>query len=131
MIIFDIRLVNNELCTNQIHSRHFEFLYVSFLEAQYSDLQHMFNTVRPKRFNKLLPDAYSKKGKKLFDSMGCIIHGCFKTDRDVCMPCHYLPVGTTLNDKKIYGEVYRLKKQKFDNMIAEILKSIMRLRVWN
>ena len=52
-----------------------------------------------------MPDAYSKQGKKLFYAMGCIIHGCFKMDGDVCKPCIYLPVGTTLNDKNIYGEV--------------------------
>ena len=101
-------------------SKNLSILHILYLICLYSDLQHTFNTVRPKRFNKSLPDAYSKQGKKLFYAMGCIIHGCFKTDGDVCKPCNYLPIGTTLNDKNIYGEVYGVKKQRFDKMIAEI-----------
>ena len=103
-------------------SKNLSILHILYLICLYSDLQHTFNTVRPKRFNKSLPDAYSKQGKKLFYAMGCIIHGCFKTDGDVCKPCHYLPIGTTLNDKNIYGEIYGVKKQRFDKMIAEILE---------
>ena len=40
LINYDIRSVNDELCTNQIRSSHFEFLYVSFLEAQYRQVRY-------------------------------------------------------------------------------------------
>ena len=54
--------------------------------------------------------------------MGCVVHGDFRTEGDVCKPCNQLPIGTTLNDKNIYGEVYAVKKQRFDKMISKILE---------
>ena len=122
MINFDIRSVQDEFSKNQIRTSHFEFLYVTFLESIYDDLKHSFNTVKPRRFLKSLPDAYSKKSKTIFYAMGCIVHGDFRTEGDVCKPCSYLPIGTTLSDKNIYGEVYAVKKQRFDKMISRILK---------
>ena len=51
-------------------SSHFEFLYVNFLGSIYDDIRHMFNTPRPQRFLKSLPDAYSPKARKLFYAHG-------------------------------------------------------------
>ena len=121
MINFDIRAVNDELGKNSIRTSHFEFLYVTYLQSVYGDLQNSFNTVKPQRFLKSLPDAYSKKAKKLFYAMGCVVHGDFRTVGEETSPCRYLPHGTTPNDKNIYGEVYAVKMHRFKRMIENIL----------
>ena len=63
---FDLRSLQDEFSKHVIKSSHVEYLYVNYLESLYDDLEHFFNTPRPKRFLKSLPDAYSKKACKLF-----------------------------------------------------------------
>ena len=91
------------------------------MQSVYEDLKHSFNTVKPRRFLKSLPDAYSRKAKKLFYAMGCSVHGHFPTYGEVTVPCCYLPHGTTANDKNIYGEVYAVKMNCFKRMVDNIL----------
>ena len=119
---YDIRSVPDENGRNSIRSSHFEFLYTQFLESKYCDPEHSFNTVKPRRFCRSLPDAYSKTAQKLFYSMGCFVHSHFITSGNICKPCPLLPATATPADKNIYGEVYAVKKQRFDKMIARILK---------
>ena len=67
---FDLRSVQDEFSHHVIRSSHFEFLYVTYLESIYDDIEHTYNTVRPKQFLKSLQDAYSKKAHKLFYAHG-------------------------------------------------------------
>ena len=132
LINFDIRAVNDELGKNVTKTSNFEYLWVSYLSSIFDDLQTSFNTVRPKRFLKSLPDAYSPKAHTLFYAMGCIVHGDFRGEGDGVTlssegkrskPCHYFPIGTSPNDKNIYGEVYAVKMKRFNTMIENILKT--------
>ena len=67
---FDLRIVQDQFANHVILTSHFEYLYVSYLESIYDDLQNSFNIPRPKRFLKSLPDANSPKARKLFYAHG-------------------------------------------------------------
>ena len=114
--------MQDEFCKNVINYSNFEYLYVTFLESLYDDIEHSFNSVNRKRFQRSLPDAYSPSQRTLYYSMGCLQHSHFITIGDVCKPCPLLPAHATPADKNIYGEIYAVKKQRFDKMIATILK---------
>ena len=119
---FDIRAVQDEFAKNVIRSSHVEFLYVTFLESLYDDLEHSFNTVKPTRFLKSLPDAYSKKGRKLFYANGCNIHSHFLSVDGRHKPCPYLPIGSTRSDKNVFGETYQNVELRFEKMKQRILR---------
>ena len=70
---YDIRCVQDEFAKTSTLTSEFEFLCVRFLESAYEDLEHSFNMPNSERkfFKKSLPDAYSKKARKLFYAHGC------------------------------------------------------------
>ena len=70
---YDIRCVQDEFAKTSTLMSEFEFLCVRFLESAYEDLEHSFNMPNSERkfFKKSLPDAYSKKARKLFYAHGC------------------------------------------------------------
>ena len=75
MMRYDIRAVQDEFGKTAVQVSNFEYRYVSFLESQYEDLEHSFNTNRRQRFNRSIPDAFSPKARKLFYAHGCRAHG--------------------------------------------------------
>ena len=73
MAQYNIRCIQDEFGKTSVRTSDFEFRWVSFLETLYDDLEHSFNTPRPKQFKKSIPDAYSKKARKLFYAHGCAV----------------------------------------------------------
>ena len=75
MMQYDIRCVQDEFAKTSVNVSHFEFMYVSYLESIYDDLENSFNTSRRTLFKNSTPDAYSKKARKLFYAHGCQVRG--------------------------------------------------------
>ena len=71
MMQYDIRCVQDEFAKTSLNVSRFEFMYVSYLESIYEDLEHFFNSSRRQVFKKSTPDAYSPKARKIFYAHGC------------------------------------------------------------
>ena len=93
MMQHDIRCVQDEFAKTSVLTSQFEYDYVRFLEETlYDDLEHSFNTPKRTVFDRSIPDAYSKKARKLFYAHGCRVSRKAKI-------LSFLPVGWTFKIK--------------------------------
>ena len=112
--------IMNPLGKHTVRSSHEEYQYCRFLETQYEDILHGWNSKDPlPRFCNSVADAISYKARTLFYYHGCVIHGdIFRPDK----PCPLMNCNITPNSKNPFGWKYADLHEKFELLKENILK---------
>ena len=120
--------VPDQFCKGRIRTSDVEHRYALYMESKVPDIQSAFNQAHgQKRFFSSTPDLYSPGLKKAYKLFGCRFHGHFLTvinpndGSKLLKPCPYLPLGTTLDSKSIYGDTYRQIQQREQRSRQRIL----------
>ena len=113
MTQFNLRAAPDQFCKNQIRVSNVEYWYALYMESKIPDAQHAFNMASgQKKFFRSTPDLYSPSLGLVGYMLWCAHHGHMLgiTQPDWAtrlQACPYLPAGTTLDSKSVYGETYR------------------------
>ena len=113
MAQFNLLAVPDQFCKQQIRVSNVEWWYALYMESKIPDAQHNFNMpAGQKKFFRSTPDLYSPSLGFIGYLHGCAHHGHMLTITEAdgstrLQACPYLPVGTTLDSKSVYGETYR------------------------
>ena len=124
---FQLLAIPDQFCHGQIKVSNVEYWYALYMESKIPDAQHAFNMASGQKiFVRSTPDLYSPSLGLIGYMHGCSYHGHIVavTQPDgsiVHQGCPYLPVGTTLDSKSVYGEIFRNIHNREKQIHARIL----------
>ena len=124
---FELLAVPDQFCYHQIRVSNVEYLWALYWESKISDAQTAFNMAAgQKKFFRSTPDLWSPSLGLVGYMHGCAWHGHMVSivqpdGSTVVQGCPYLPLGTNLDSKSIYGESFRSIHTRERQLHAKIL----------